>query len=993
MAEDRHSRARSIFERAVLLPPEERDRFLRENCGEDPELRTLVEGRLRDHVEKDDPSETRAVRQSTEKPPTIAGSYKLREKIGEGAFGEVWAAEQTSPVSRRVAIKVLKTGMDTKAVLARFEAERQALALMDHPNIARVLDAGETERGRPFFVMDLIQGDPITSYCDRRRLSTTERLELFVQVCQAIQHAHTKGVIHRDVKPSNVLVAEVDGKAVPKVIDFGIAKATAQALTERTLFTMQGQIVGTPSYMSPEQADLSGIGVDTRTDVYSLGVLLYELLTGTLPFDARALLRLGFEAMCKAIQEEEPPKPSTRISSLGAHASAAAERRRTEPTRLTRIVRGELDWITMRALEKDPGRRYQSAIALVEDLERYRRGEAILAGPPSGIYQLKKLLARRKVPVAFGATVLLLVVAFGISMGVLRQAAEKARAEAQERAEELELVTDFQASVLSEIDAEAMGAAMVEDFIERVRESLVEEGLSPAEVESAATAFEEAAKRVNATNAALTLIDEQILKQAAATIEDVFSDRPVTRATLQQRVAETYVAIGLYPQAMTLQEASLSTLRDVLGDDDPRTLTSIERMGFLLQEMGEFDEAYRFCEEAMRNRRRVLGDDHPSTLYSINGIAGLLRQMGRFEESLRHYEEALEGRRRVLGDDHLETIASINDTGMLLQSMDRLEEARPYIEEALDGFRSTVGEDSGKTLAAINNMGVLLVEMGELDAALPYYEDALEGFRRNFGDDHPRTLYSVNNMGFLLQSMGRFEEALVYYEEALEGFRSSLGEEHPVTLIAMNNLGLLFINMDRLEEALPYCETSLKRFRRVLGEDHSHTLSSMSNLGQLMHSLGRLDEALSFYEEALEGKREALGEDHRNTLQSIIQLGLLLVDLGEPEEALAHLVPIEARVRETFKGSHLRWLGRYLTAMGSSRVVLGVYDPGEANLTEAWTVLESVQNPSVRDRERVIMGFTALYEAWHSADPTAGHDAKGSDWKAKLATLKEESTP
>lgn len=324
---------------------------------------------------------------STEHAGDKVGRYKLLQQIGEGGCGIVYMAEQEAPVRRRVALKIIKLGMDTREVVARFEAERQALALMDHPNIARVFDGGATETGRPYFVMELVRGEPITQYCDARRLTTRERLELFIQVCQAVQHAHQKGIIHRDLKPSNVLVTELDGRATPKVIDFGVAKATEQRLTEKTLFTRFGQVVGTPAYMSPEQAGFGGLDIDTRSDVYSLGVLLYELLTGSPPFDAKQLREAGFEAILRTIREVEPPKPSTRLSTLSQESRATvANRRQLEPAKLNGLLRGDLDWIVMKAMEKDRARRYETANGLGKDIERHLRNEPVVAAAPSKLY-------------------------------------------------------------------------------------------------------------------------------------------------------------------------------------------------------------------------------------------------------------------------------------------------------------------------------------------------------------------------------------------------------------------------------------------------------------------------------------------------------------------------------------------------------------------------------------------------------------------------------
>jgi serine/threonine protein kinase len=414
------NRAREIFVAAVKLTPDRWDAYLMEACGDDETLRDRVRNLLSAHREAGsflEPLTSPAVTTDealSERPGTLIGPYKLLEPIGEGGFGAVFLAEQIEPVRRKVALKVLKPGMDSRQVVARFEAERQALALMDHPNIAKVFDGGSTPSGRPYFVMELVQGVPITDCCDQNQLTPRQRLELFAAVCQAVQHAHQKGIIHRDLKPSNILVSRRDATPAVKVIDFGIAKALGQELTDKTLFTGFAQVVGTPLYMSPEQASQSGLDVDTRADVYSLGVLLYELLTGTTPFTREWFQGAGYDEICRIIREEEPPRPSTRLSESKDTLSSISARRQTEPAKLTRLVRGELDWIVMKCLEKNRNRRYETASALAADVQRYLADEPVQACPPSAAYRLRKFFRRHKAPI-LAAGLMLLVLIGGIS--------------------------------------------------------------------------------------------------------------------------------------------------------------------------------------------------------------------------------------------------------------------------------------------------------------------------------------------------------------------------------------------------------------------------------------------------------------------------------------------------------------------------------------------------------------------------------------------------
>jgi serine/threonine protein kinase/tetratricopeptide (TPR) repeat protein len=433
-----------VFDAALQLPVSERASFVNEALGHEPAARERVKRLLLAHADAKsflesparDPLATKDIEpQIAECPGDVIGPYKLLQQIGEGGMGVVFMAEQAEPIERTVALKIIKPGMDSRQVIARFEAERQALAMMDHPNIAKVLDAGTTPTGRPYFVMELVKGVPITKYCDEKQLTVRDRLQLLLPVCQAVQHAHQKGIIHRDIKPTNVLVAEYDNQAVPKVIDFGVAKATSQKLTERTMFTEFGQVVGTVEYMSPEQAKFNQLDIDTRSDIYSLGVLIYELLTGSTPFERVRLHEAAFDEMLRIIREEEPQKPSTRLSTIDTLPSVAANRH-TEPARLNKDIRGELDWIVMKCLEKDRNRRYESVSALASDVSYHLNDEPVTAGPPSQLYRFKKSIRRNKGPVIVATAVLLGLVtaAIGATVGLVSQSRQRAIAE-RERAE------------------------------------------------------------------------------------------------------------------------------------------------------------------------------------------------------------------------------------------------------------------------------------------------------------------------------------------------------------------------------------------------------------------------------------------------------------------------------------------------------------------------------------------------------------------------------
>ena len=597
-------RLESIFAATVALPVEARADYLEQACVNDAELCARLDALLKAHHQAehllDRPAQE--LKDSRTFPPNerpgavIAGRYKLLELIGEGGMGAVWVAEQTQPVRRKVAIKLIKAGMDSKSVLARFEAERQALAVMDHPNIAKVLDGGLTETARPFFVMEYVKGVPITDYCDATRLSVADRLTLFVQVCQAVQHAHQKGIIHRDLKPSNILVAPYDDKPVPKVIDFGLAKAMHQSLTERTLHTGHETVLGTPLYMSPEQAQLNNLDVDTRSDIYSLGVLLYELLTGTTPLEKQRFKQAAWEEIKRIIREEDPPRPSLRLSSVQTLPSLAAGRQ-TEPSRLTKLVRGELDWIVMKALEKDRSRRYETANGFAADILRHLSGEPVLAAPPTARYRLQKFARKHRAALTTAATIVLLLVT-GVALSTWqavratraevaareaehkareaqsaearraegeRQAkldAETKRAEAQRQTARAEAGERLASERLIQIDAEKEKTEEKRQVAQAVLDFMQNKLLRQADVRSQAESLlqsggVEAVAETDSNPTVRELLDRAAEELTPEKIDGNFANQPLVQAAILQTVGRTYGAVGERTMALNFLERSL----------------------------------------------------------------------------------------------------------------------------------------------------------------------------------------------------------------------------------------------------------------------------------------------------------------------------------------------------------------------------------------------------------------------------------------------------
>jgi len=839
----------SIFNEAIRIESSsERDAFIKSACGDDTALLTRVEALLKVHFEgkghhkspQGGLNSTLSAPPPTEGPGMRIGRYKLLQLIGEGGFGVVYMAEQEEPIHRKVALKIIKLGMDTKQVIARFEAERQALALMDHPNIARVFDAGATDTGRPYFVMELVKGIPITEYCDKNNLDTKKRLELFIDVCKAVQHAHQKGIIHRDIKPSNVMITLHDGKPVPKIIDFGIAKATQQRLTEKTLFTEYRQFIGTPEYMSPEQAEMSGLDVDTRTDIYSLGVLLYELLTGTTPFETDKLRSAAYDEIRRIIRENDPPRPSTRLSTLGEALTDIAKHRDAQPGELRKIVHGDLDWVAMKALEKDRTRRYETANELAKDIERHLGDEPVSAGPPSVRYRLHKFVRRHRTAVAAGLLVAAAIVAGFIVSTVMYFRAER------------------QASI-----SQAVNEFLNKDLLE---------SFDPD----------------RAKGHEVTVME--VLDAAAKKLEGKFKDAPAIEASIRDTLGTTYMNLGKYKAAEPHLERALELRRGQFGGEHLDTLHSMNSLGWLYGRQGRYNKAEPLFVKVLEIRRRVLGEENPDTLKSMAQLGWLYAMQNRFNEAEPLLTKALEIQRRVLGEEHPDTLWSMHNLGWPYLLQGRYKEAEPLLVKALEIQRRVLGEEYSETLWAMNELGWMYETQGRYKEAEPLLTKVLEIWRRVLGEEHPDTLCVMTRLGGLYSNQGRYKEAEPLLTKALEIQRRVLGEEHPVTLVSMNGLGYLYVLQDRYSEAEPLLVKALEIRRRILGEENPDTLDSIDSLGYLYVLQGRYNEGEPLIVKALEIQRRVLGEENPDTLLSMNHLCLLYERQGRYKEAEPLLV-------------------------------------------------------------------------------------------------------
>jgi Tfp pilus assembly protein PilF len=789
---------------------------------------------------------------------------------------------------------------------------------MDHPNIAKVLDAGATELGRPFFVMELVKGDPIVEYCDKNNLSIEDRLELFAQVCNAVQHAHTKGIIHRDIKPSNILVSTQDGRPNAKVIDFGIAKATASKLTEKTLFTEHKALIGTPEYMSPEQAEGS-LDIDTRTDVYSLGVLLYELLTGTTPFSSKELRSAAYAEIQRIIREVEPPKPSTRLSSNTDTIASVAARRHTEPKRkLGTIVRGELDWIVMKALEKDRQRRYETANGLAMDIRRYLAGDAVLAAPPSAAYRFRKFVRRNRAQVAAAALIALALV-LGMAgtawqakaasdQAAAARAAENearlARDAEKARADELKQVSDFQEGLLAQIDPATAGVRLTEDVNRRFAAALEKLGVPEAERTPRADAFRQEWLHVNATDAALALIDETILKAAVKAIDEKFEDQPLVDAQLRQALAERYFKLGLYDAAYPLQESAVRTRRRVLGEEHPDTLVSISNKGLLLQSQGNYAGAEALFREALTALQATLPAGHPEIAAGLNNLAMALQEQNELAEAEALFRESLEIRRGAFPAGHSDIAVGLHGLAGVLQDQNKLPEAEALRREALEISRAALPAGHQDIAAGLNNLAVILLEQNKVAEAEPLLREALEIRRAALPAGHPAIASALNNLTWPLQDQGKFDEAEPLLREALGIRRAALPAGHPDIALALNNLAWMLMRQDKLAEAEPLFREALGIWRAALPAGHPRIAMTLDNLGKLKAALGDFVESESLQREGLAIRRAAFPEGHPEIAVGLNNLASCLLDQSRFLDAEPLLRESTAIFRATRPAGH-----------------------------------------------------------------------------------------
>jgi eukaryotic-like serine/threonine-protein kinase len=869
---------------------------------------------------------------STESPTTTIGHYQLLQKIGEGGMGEVWLAEQKEPVRRRVALKLVKAGMNSREVIGRFESERQALALMDHPAIAKVFDAGSTPDGAPYFVMEYVAGVPITEYCDNHRLSIKERLELFMRVCEGVRHAHQKAVIHRDLKPSNILVAEVDGHAAPKIIDFGVAKALSQKLTAHTMFTRVGVLVGTPEYMSPEQALSSGEDVDTRTDVYSLGIILYELLAGAPPIELR---KVALDEYLRRLREEDPPKPSTKIRTRDAATSTElARRRHTEPAALMKQIGGDLDSIALKALEKDRARRYGSASDLAADIARYLKDEAVLAVPPSAAYRARKFASRHRWGLAMAcAFVAVLAAASVIS---IRQSIRANR----------------EAAV-----AEAVNNFLQNDLLAQ----------ASANTQASPTTKPDPDLKVRTA-----------LDRAATRVTGKFDKQPEVEAAIRDTIGVAYVDLGLYPEARTQLQRARELHGRIRGPEASETLVDMNGLGLIALRQAKYSEAESLLSQTVDAERRTLGSEDQRTLLAMNNLGLVYQSEAKYPQAAALFERLVQSWRRVQGPDDHYTLMAMTNLGSVYEFQGKYSQAEAITRQALDIQRRVLGPEHPNTLLNSNNLGIIYNDEGKYQQAAELLRQTLEIQRRVLGSDHLDTLNCMINLAISYASEGKYADAEELQRETLEIERRVFGPEHPNTLIAMENLADVLELRGKHAEAIELLTQTWDKGRHVWGPNHPVALTILSDLTFAYQMQGKYASAEACAVQVLAGRRKALGSAHPFTMASAADLALAYVS----QKKFAEAQPLAQEALDFWKKSQPGdWQQfRAESLLGASLAGQKKYPEAEPLILEGYQGMlarkDRMGAPDLPNLDHAHEWLIQMYVAW-------GKPEKAAQWKKK----------
>jgi tetratricopeptide (TPR) repeat protein/predicted Ser/Thr protein kinase len=825
-----------LYHAALAKEPGERSSYLASACAEDPELQSEIESLLacadveltspaqRSEVAKLWDSASTRISGQVDALPAAIGHYRIIRLLGEGGMGIVYEAEQEQP-RRTVALKVIKSGLAAAELLRRFEQESQALGRLQHPGIAQIYEAGTADSGsgpQPYFAMEFIRGESLLHYAEAHQLNTRQRLEVMAKVCEAVHHAHQRGIIHRDLKPGNILV---DESGQPKILDFGVARVT-DSDAQATGQTDVGQIVGTLSYMSPEQVLGDPLELDTRSDVYALGVILYELLAGRPPYKPGTHLHEAVETI-----RHEDPAPLRLVS---------------------RNYRGDIETIVAKALEKDKGRRYASAAGMAEDIRRHLNDEPIVARPPSATYQFRKFARRHRALMAGGAAVFVVLIA-----GIIASTLEAARAR---RAE--------QVALRESATAEAVNGFLQNDLLAQASAKVqAQPDTEPDPDLKVRTALDRAATRINGK----------------------FAAQPLVEASIRQTIGNAYRDLGLFPEAQRQVERALELRQRALGERHRYTLTSMHELAELYRYQGDPAKAEKLHLQTLEIQRRVLGEEHHDTLDTMDALAQLYTSVGKYAQAEPLCIKALDTRRRTLGEEHPDTLASMSGLGMQYWLEGKYAQAEPLWTKVLEGHRRVLGQEHPDTLTAMNNLGTLYQSQGRYAEAEPLFAKALEIQRRVLGDEHHGTLNTMNNLGTNLGFQGKYAQAEPLFAKLVEGQRRALGGEHPETLISMSNLTMLYGYEGKYAQAEPLFTKLLEVERRALGEQHPYTLFTMNNLALLYRYQGKYSQAEPLYIKLLDLQRRVLGAEHPRRLASMNDLALLYLNQRKDAQAEALL--------------------------------------------------------------------------------------------------------
>jgi serine/threonine protein kinase len=836
--QDHWQRIKEIVGAALDRDPVERSAFINQACSQHEELRAEVLSLVAAYGDANGLSEHPLAVEAVANPFqfTNVGPYQLIRELGVGGMGQVWLAEQIEPVRRRVALKLIKAGMYDTSVVQRFQSERQSLALMDHPTIAKVFDAGATPTGQPYFVMEYVDGLPITDYCDQKKLGIRERLTLFLQVCDGVQHAHQKAIIHRDLKPSNVLVAEVDGKPMPRIIDFGLAKATSPALPGDTFFTQVGSFLGTPGYMSPEQANPETYDIDTRTDVYSLGVILYELLTGLLPLDTTHWKKQQLGEILRQLQATEPQRPSAKVSTNYDTCTARARARGTEVRQLAMLLRGDLDWITLKALEKNRERRYGTGSELAADIERYLENRPVLARPASAGYRLGKYVRRNRAAVLLTLSAIGVLVAFVVMQALQLQRITRER----DRADR---ITQFMTSMFKVAD--------------------------PSEA------------RGNSITA------REILDKSSKEIDSGLARDPELQAQLMGTMGQVYANLGLYSKAQQTLEGALAAARRMGKTNDASRFNSANMLAYIMIEQGKSASAERLLRETIDSEQRALGPEHPTTLTGKRFLAFALQSQGQYDEADKIQRPVLDAMRRILGREHIETLLATNEMANITKDKGDLPAAEKLYREAMETSRRLFGPEDQNTLLATSNLAAILRDEGHRVEAERMLRELLEAKRRVLGPEHPQTLTVMHNLADVLADLGKNAESEKLYRQTIELKRRVRGPESPTTLSSMRALGYLLHGEGRNAEAEKIQREVLQAGQQAFGREHPFMLETMGALAIVLASEGKLEEAKKLHTERLEIANRKPGQ--AGLADAWYDYACSANQAGRREEAFAHL--------------------------------------------------------------------------------------------------------